>query len=207
MRFVGYRLVAPFYETMRNFFFPSISKAQREFHRLDPKLVTKIAVVGGGSGDILYPLLQKFKNATIYFIEPSEAMMEKARERFGTSRRIFFKEENMEDINLEDIDVMILPFVLDIIPERKMKAVAKSVIVSVKHKGFILFSDFVQKQDAFSKLKTFILYLIFLPFRGKLQMSLPDYNLFFDSFKHKLVNEKNFSNKTVTSRLYQVYKD
>jgi hypothetical protein len=134
-------------------------------------------------------------------------MMEKAKKRFGTSRRIFFKEEYMEDINLEDIDVMVLPFVLDIIPERKMKAVAKSVIVSVKHKGFILFSDFVQKQDAFSKLKMLILYLIFLPFRGKLQMSLPDYNLFFGNFKHKLVSEKNFSNKTVTSRLYQVYKD
>lgn len=206
MRFEGYKTIAPFYELLRNFFFPDIKRFQREFHKLKPHLIHRIAIVGGGAGDILNPVMNKFPEATIYFIEPSSAMMERARKRFGTSRRIFFIEDRPENAVIEDMDLVILPFVVDVIEEEEQETFARTVNEILKNKGFILFADFHPSEAVWVKIKLFLLYMIFWPLRGKMQSGLPDYDLFFKNANAHLVAEKRSKSGFIVNRLYQAHK-
>lgn len=203
MRIKGYKIIAPIYEDLRDFFFPGIKKYQAEFHKLKPRLTNRIVIVGGGSGDILKPVLQKFKKSTVYFIEPSTSMMERARERFGTSRRVFFIEEPFENAVVEDADLVLLPFVVDILEDKQLKPVAKKTRDILKNKGFVLFSDFLHPKSFTAKLKLFLLYLLFVPIRGKFQSSLPDYDSFFDYAGLRKVTEKRSQSGLFVSALYQ----
>lgn len=203
MRVKGYRVIAPYYEKLRNLFFPGIRRYQAEFHRLKPHLVDRIVIVGGGGGDVLKPVLEKFKKSTIYYVEPSASMMQIAQKRFGTSRRIFFIEEPFEQAVVEDADIIILPFVLDIINRETLPAIAKKTRDVLKSKGFVLFSDFCEPKGIFAKIKLALLYLLFFPMRGKLQFSLPDYDLFFEQTKLRKVTQKTSKSKQYVSALYQ----
>lgn len=203
MRIKGYKLIAPFYENLRDFFFPGIKKYQSEFHKLKPGLIDRIVVVGGGSGDLLKPILHKFKKSTIYFVEPSAAMMERAQERFGTSRRVFFIREPFENAIIEDADLVILPFVVDILEQRQLKPVAKKTRHILKHKGFVLFSDFLPPKSIAARIKLGLLYLLFVPIRGAFQTSLPDYETFFRTGGLRKVTEKRSKSGLYISALYQ----
>lgn len=203
MRIRGYKIIAPFYEHLRNFFFPAIKKYQGEFHKLKPQLIDRIVIVGGGSGDILRPVLKKFSKSTVYFVEPSNSMMERAQERFGTSRRVFFIQEPIENAVVEDADLVLLPFVVDILEEQQLIPVAKKTRELLKNKGFVLFSDFLKPRTFSARLKLSVLYMLFMPIRGKFQTSLPDYDDFFKTAGLRKVTEKQSQSGLFVSELYQ----
>jgi tRNA (cmo5U34)-methyltransferase len=182
----GFDFVAPFYDFLVKLFFgSSISKIQNHFLS-EVKGAHNILIFGGGTGQILLDCLNKNPLAHYYYLDISEKMINRTRQK-NTSSKVNFITGSYIDIPDQSFDVIITPFVLDCFNNENLK---KEVIPKLKshliQNGKWLFSDFNHSEKSrFAKTLSIctiqLLYWFFNIICGLGVKKLPDFKQAFAS--------------------------
>ncbi len=186
---MSFDLVAPVYDALsRVVFGRSLQAAQTLFLPEMPPDST-ILVVGGGTGALLMSVLIECSPKHVMFLEASEQMLARARRRVQDNPmagRVDFRHGTEADLQPgETFSVVMLPFVLDLIPETDLKqAFLPRLIRATAPGGVWLVTDFVNSPRLAHRLILKTMYLFFRLASGIRATHLPD--------SHRLLTEAGF---------------
>lgn len=141
----------------------------------------KVLYLGGGTGENLPAMLERIGDSgKLVYVEASERMIEKARSSVGTessSRLIFLHQADFEPIPLDQYNIVVTQYLLDILEDRDLAALAQAVNKRTDVNSRWIFVDFFPV-----KKKRYLLGLMILFFRiftRNPRKGLPDYSEFF----------------------------
>jgi tRNA (cmo5U34)-methyltransferase len=154
--------IAPLYDAMVKLVYGrSIYNSQINFlSELPPK--GNVLILGGGTGWILDEIFRIAPAVTIWYIEASEVMLRKSKERVKDILHIHFihgTEKNLpEGISY---DAIITNFYLDLFPVSKVTEVVRLIISTMKVKGVWLAADFTNQNKWWQKILLAAMYKFF----------------------------------------------
>ena len=187
-----YRLLAPLYDYLaRAVFGQAIDQAQRIHllkHRERLIHMDRVFWLGGGTGRIINEVIDACPQATIYYIEPSQAMRQRAMSRIGEDRkdRVIWIEHthrwlyhHAPSLNRDTKREVILTFfVLDVLVED----VYRELLDWMKQRGsLVLFSDFVPQPRLIGRVFIAFMYRCFWLTTRIEQRKILDHAVLFDS--------------------------
>jgi tRNA (cmo5U34)-methyltransferase len=121
-----------------------------------------VLILGGGTGWILDEISRIAPGLTIWYIEASEVMLRKSKERAKDTLYIHFihgTEKNLpEEISY---DAIITNFYLDLFPVSKLTQVVRLIISAMKVKGVWLAADFTNQNKWWQKILLSVMYKFF----------------------------------------------
>lgn len=171
-----------------------------------------VLILGGGSGRLLSALILQSMPEHIWYIDLSEKMIQKARERIARDApsyldRIDFICGSTKNLPAAPTyDLIITPFVLDCIPHAELDGVMNSLRAVLRPGGCWLFSDFYIPEKGFgrirAKLITQILYLFFNLVCGLGVWHLADFDARFRKIDLRQVECRYFRAGLLSSKLY-----
>ena len=137
--------IAPFYDGLARLVFGNrIRMAQREFLHEIPD-GSKVLILGGGTGHVLRELVFSKPACRVWYVETSEAMLNRAKRHAGPGdqRRIFIH-GSQDDLPLSvSYDVVIMQFYLDMFTVETMNSVIAKLKTSLHHDSILIVADFV----------------------------------------------------------------
>lgn len=184
--------MAPVYDALsRVVFGRSLQAAQTLFLPKIPSDST-ILIVGGGTGSLLMEVLVHCAPKHVLFLEASAQMLARARRRVQShplagcplAGRVEFRHGTEADVRPgETFSVVMLPFVLDLLPENDLKQTfLPSLIRATAPGGVWLVTDFVNSPKPAHRLILKTMYLFFRLVSGIRATRLPDsYRLLTDA--------------------------
>jgi tRNA (cmo5U34)-methyltransferase len=142
----GFDFLAPVYDSMARFIFgKSMVHSQIWFFNKIPT-ASRILILGGGTGWILEELQKHDSTATIWYVEISAGMMQRAQNRRIRNRVHFIVgTEEMIPTGLV-FDVVITNFYLDLFSDKKLSQVLQHINKRTSAPAIWLASDFVDGQ-------------------------------------------------------------
>lgn len=139
----SFHRLAPIYDTlMRGVFLGAIERAQKALiPQLPPN--TRLALIGGGTGQILPDLLSHLRHGHVYYIECAPAMIQRARKRAGNHSNIsFYMEEAERVLPSLSVDAVWLPFVIDLYPKEEAQQMMRMIRRCLPAGGLLLLTDY-----------------------------------------------------------------
>lgn len=128
----------------------------------------RIAIIGGGSGEIIKDVLSVFPNSKIHFIELSGSMLEQAKKR--GLQNVQFTHGSEKEL-YGSYDLIILPFILNCLDREEIKDFIRKISPSLSTTGRLLIIDFDPSTGSiFQSLYLKLLYLgfrTFVPIRAR----------------------------------------
>jgi tRNA (cmo5U34)-methyltransferase len=174
----GFNAIAPFYDFLKRIVFGNeLSNSEQAFFHMLP-LSGNVLVLGGGSGDLLIPLLAERPALTVRYVEASSAMVERARAKLpeGHLTNVTFIHGDEDSIpNDIQFDCVILPFILDVFGEVELGGVCRRIWLALMPGGLCLVTDFVNSGKRWQSLLLWIMYKFFSWVAGIKARSLPDW--------------------------------
>ena len=126
------------------FFGRNLRKAQTHFLSNFPNDVL-VLVLGSGTGWIAEEILKEKPDSKVTLIDASQRMTDRARKRLkGKSVDIFCANESK--VFSIPFDVIVLPFFLDLFPDKKMNSIIEAIKKNTKPKSVWLVTDFVSER-------------------------------------------------------------
>ena len=166
-----YRWLAWIYDSLADLIFGGeILRAQRTLlitHASDLIQSKCILWIGGGTGRVLNQLLSLAPHAQVIYLEPSARMLSRAIREVDAcyTHRVRWVHrdhtwlwETRTEVDLEQIDVMITAFFLDVLPEQECRALARHASTRVR---LWLFADFVPQRRRWAQTLIAFMYLCF----------------------------------------------
>jgi ubiquinone/menaquinone biosynthesis C-methylase UbiE len=143
----GFDAIAPVYDALAWPLGPgAIGAIQRDLLDRVPECDTAL-VVGGGTGRIMVDLLRRARVGRVVFVEPSAAMISRARERAeraGLGERVELRCRGLESVAPgETFGLVVTPFVLDLFAPATFGRAMDTLAGAVAPGGSWLFADFV----------------------------------------------------------------
>ena len=138
-------LVAPYYDRLARLAFGrSLIRAQ-QWGVDQVRSGSRVLVLGGGTGATLPDMLAR-KPAHILYVEASEAMLAKARQRTPPTAPITFIVGTESAIaGNEQVDAILLPFVLDLYPADMLQVhMLPTLLKHLRTDGQLIVTDFDQ---------------------------------------------------------------
>lgn len=205
--------IASFYQLIGRLIFQEIL-IQSQIHFLNfLKAHSHIVIVGGGNGKILPYIFQFQPKSTVSFIEPSAKMMKLAKEEVclkcpSRVHQIRFLQHDVEEFNFEGVDVVILPFVLDLFQPTDIDRLLRRIRLGLNPDGLMIHVDFYISETPYWKQKMFafltrLLYLFFHLTANVNVQPLPNFHLHYISNSFEMVREKRFYFGWIRSAIYQ----
>ena len=147
----NYDRIACYYDLLAGMVFGNQLVAAQNHFLPDLDDPRKILVYGGGTGHMLVPLLQRYPDACIHYLESSAAMISKAKARIASNNiNVSFTRTTEYDlVNKKDVyDVVITPFVLDVFEGKYLSKVFKQLFDTLNPGGKWLQTDFYIDQSS-----------------------------------------------------------
>ena len=198
--------LAPFYDLLaRTMFGRKLFKAKTFFvPHLQP--FKTLLIIGGGTGEAVNFILSSHPDLEITFIEPSDGMMKKARQRLDEElkSRIHFIHGNHLAIPAKtSYDAITLFFVMDTMKDETNEVFMKELCSHLKLNGIILFADFFQTKNRRRNFLTWIMYRFFRITTRMEATRLPDYNQIFTANTLSMVSAMSWQNGYIRSMVLQ----
>ena len=174
----GFNAIAPYYDSLKRLVFgKTIFHSQVHFLRFLRK-GGKILVLGGGSGEILRPLLEENPDCTIWYVEASSEMLAQARKNSGPGAHtnILFI-HGTERMLTKDVifDAVVAQFFFDLFPEVKLREVCGDLHQRLTKAGVVLVTDFVDGGKWWQHILLRAMYKFFRIASGIAVRRLPDW--------------------------------
>lgn len=169
----------PFYDQIVRLFFGNLLLQAQCITLNQVDGAKRILVVGGGSGAILTHLLLRFPEAQITYLETSETMLLKAKQRFGSGNRVSFVcADAFTWSSTEQFDLIFLPFMLDFYSTNQVNRLLNKLLTQLDPMGNVVVVDFgVSEQSVpLQHLMIKVMYWWFNWLGVTRQNRLPDYN-------------------------------
>jgi ubiquinone/menaquinone biosynthesis C-methylase UbiE len=185
-----YDFIAPIYDQLSSIVFgKKLKTAQRHFLAHIPKSST-VLVIGGGTGRIIDWIYEAQPDVRIVYVEASQKMLEYASATKAAKLiEIVFIHGTHENVLPElKADVVIIPFVLDLIDESSLHTFIDRVELSMTPSSVIIVTDFSQpKRWVHRALLTLMQAFFAITTRSKM-VALPRWRVLLSS-KMQLVTE------------------
>lgn len=206
--------IAPVYDILSFLVFGrSIKKSQLCFLDQIPP-TSKLLIVGGGSGAFLLPLLERRPNVSITYVELSEAMIRRCKERIESisNPHVEFVHADVHHYlstfkNEEEtkFDVVITHFFLDVMNSAGLQSFTNNILNFITKDCMWLCSDFVLNRDANYLKRAFVksMYLFFRVFSNLEGNRLLPFKVFFKKAGFKQVDRISFYFGMIDSCLYR----
>ena len=208
----GFDLIAPVYDFAKRLFFGSAPDRAASYWLNELPSQGEILIVGGGTGDLLLPLFAAHPEARVCYLDLSERMINKARNRVSTSipkhtEQITFIKGTVQDLPDDyQCNVVITPFVLDSLTDPDLIETTTWIRSSIISGGHWLWADFTLSKSRarlVSKVIISALYLFFRLVCGLERSRLPNWEKLFSDLDLQLIKERKFSGGMISSRLYR----
>lgn len=180
----GFDRLAPVYDLFAGLAFgPALLRAQRwaVTHGLSTA-TRRILFVGGGTGLVLPEVLARCPDARVVYVEPSAAMLARARRRMrrrcpADAARVVFHQGTLDTLPPEEsvFDAVLTFFVLDLFPEPVLAALLGSIGERTVAPARWLVADFAPPQNAWQRALLRMLYTFFGITTGLQTRHLPDW--------------------------------
>ncbi|KAA3650570.1 MAG: methyltransferase [Bacteroidetes bacterium] len=148
-----YNAIAPIYTFLSKLvFFGCIQKSQEEFLSLLP-VKGKVLFMGGGGGNTLKIITQKYPLLHIDYIDQSEKMISLSRKRLinEPNHHVNFIVGNENNIPDTNYDVIMTFFYLDLFSPKNLDLIHKTLNNTLSVNGLWLISDFNQAKKWWQK--------------------------------------------------------
>ncbi|UII34244.1 class I SAM-dependent methyltransferase [Fulvivirga ulvae] len=201
----NFNSVAFVYDTLaRVVFGKSIQKAQTSLLYSITK-ESKVLILGGGTGFILQELDKLRLSLKITYVEPSSAMMKRAKKKlpFRTIVVDFVQDTHEAVSNDGDFDVVITNFFLDVFPADRLSEVVQEVSLLIGKNGVWLLTDFVRTDMWWQKVLIKLMYLFFRVTAGLEGNQLLNFEDYLHEKGYKSVKHKYFYNGMIRSDIYK----
>ena len=208
----GFNRLSPFYDALAFIFFGrSLWRAQSHFISSLPR-VNNVLIIGGGTGKILTHLISHNIAHRYYYLDISNEMVKRAGERTRKEfpseyGRIVFHAGTVHDIPPnESFDIIITPFVLDVIPSGELFTDMQRMDSLLNREGSWVFTDFHYPEKgmkrSLSKMLVGSLYFFARVICSVKNNRLPDTAEAFNRMGYKITKEKYFLGEMLVSRVY-----
>ena len=136
----NFDLIAPFYDALATLVFgKAIRKSQAHYLDLIPNQA-RVLILGGGTGWILLEISNQ--SLHIDYLDQSEKMLSKAKQRKALFSAIRFIQGNEDTIAGQSYDVVITPFVLDVCNDTQLPMMVEKIKRAIHKNGHWLCIDF-----------------------------------------------------------------
>ena len=160
----GFDKVAPFYDSLaRLVFCDSVRLCQLEYlNKISPG--AKVLILGGGTGWLLAELMKVNPSCTVWYLESSIEMLDRAKARCGSlsDQRIFFihgTEKNLQRYEIR-FDAVITNFYFDLFTSSSLIAVLGQIRKCLYPGSKLLVSEFIDRKW-WQRLLLFLMYRFF----------------------------------------------
>jgi len=199
--------IAPFYDLLAGVVFGNkLELAQRHFlsHLESPG---ELLILGGGTGNILEPLVSRYPEARIDFLETSENMMALANARFSPAKYninyVNRTEEHLQRCSIS-YDVIITPFVLDVFEPIHLNKIVQQLMGCLKNGGIWVNTDFHQSQRPWwGRYLIRVMYSFFKVTTGMKNQQLPDFENIFGNLPLVEIEQKSFFYGIIRTVMYK----
>lgn len=161
----GFNRIAPWYDFLKRIVFgSSILRSQLHFLSTLPQSGT-VLVLGGGSGELLPPLLRDRGNLHVVYVEASSAMLTRAREKISPAAldKVEFIHGTHDSMPTGVLfDGVVTAFFLDLFEEAELNGVCERIAGQLKENGVWLVSDFVDQGKWWQRVMLWIMYRFFV---------------------------------------------
>jgi ubiquinone/menaquinone biosynthesis C-methylase UbiE len=182
------------------FFGKTIQKAQTYFLNKIPA-DARVLVLGSGSGWIAEEILMRNPNSKITLVDASQKMTNKAVKKLnGEPVEIYCDDQTKVFSN--PFDVVILPFFLDLFPDRSLKDVIESINKNVTKESMWIVTDFVSEK-LWHRLYLWIMYRFFKVTCHIEASQLPDWQKALTSNNLVVMQENDFYLGFIKSTVYK----
>ena len=165
----------------------------------------KVLILGGGTGFILEELDRLELPLKVTYIEPSSAMMSRARKRlpFKLIEVDFIQDTHRAAFGMDRFDVVMTNFFLDVFTQDELGKVVQQISSLVDKDGVWLLTDFVKTgiwwQNALIKL----MYLFFKVTAGLEGNRLLNFEAYLSEEGYRVVKQKYFYYGMIRSDVYK----
>jgi len=157
----GFDLLAPIYDSLARFVFgKSIVDSQTWYLDKIPA-DSRVLILGGGTGWLLEELRKRNSSCTVWYIEISQKMIERACHRDLKPTVHFIQGTEKEIPANQKFDVVITNFYLDLFSEKALKEVVDRINSHTTTSTLWLVTDFVNGGKWWHKLILKTMYLFF----------------------------------------------
>lgn len=209
-----------FYDFLKKIVFGnSLDKAQAAFLSYIPSKAS-VLIIGGGTGEILLDMSKSASVKDITYLEYSDKMLVAAKRRMDRLRNasegtfeITFIKGSVEILDpTVKYDVVVTPFVLDVIEPDELGEFMKAINNHIRPAGYWLFADFCKSSsnNLISYYNTFLIKSMFLFFdltTGLKANDLPDFDAHFLDFGYTMLASKSFHRGIIQSKVWQKTND
>jgi tRNA (cmo5U34)-methyltransferase len=200
-----YDKLASYYDTLARFVFGrDIVECQIDLIPFTSAPL-RVLILGGGTGWILPEMLLRIPNAVVTYVEASNAMIEKARSRMGTSSRITFIHATDDSLDKYfKCDLVITNFFVDQFDLPYTLDLSQRVYASLSDTGIWLISDFVQSSRLKNRILLRTMYLFFRVLTGIPARTLPPWEEAVNGHSgFTLVHEKRYKGGFIVAKKFQ----
>ncbi len=173
----GFDKIAWLYDPLARLLFGDrLMRAQSALlHHIKPK--SRVLILGGGTGAIVVELLKKQPDCQITFVDASQAMLRRARQRLGLRSNIEYIHGTEASIpSREPYTVVITPFYLDMFTEEQLMIVVPQIHAHLSASAVWLVADFCSKETLWQRVQLAVMYRFFRMTTGIAANTLPDWN-------------------------------
>ncbi len=193
--------IAPIYDRLATLVFGNaILQSQMENLELIPPHAN-VLVLGGGSGKWLNDLLVLNENCSVYFIEASSRMLERAKNNSNYVDRVTFIHGTQNDIPAIEFDVVITHFFLDMFSRAELEHFITQLKAILKPKGLWLVADF-EETSLWHKILLNVMYSFFNLMGAMDERSLVKWNSVLRSKSFECVRSTSLFGDFIHSRIY-----
>jgi len=202
----NYNLVAPFYDGLSNLVFGNQLLAATSYYLDRIPGTQSILVFGGGTGLLLKPLINSFPAARILFLDASEAMLSRAKQRLPkANKNVQFLLGDEHSLEGQQFDLILTPFVLDVFRPVQLTSVMKKLTQSLLPAGFWIQTDFYidRTNPLWQRSLLYSMYLFFRVVANQRNMKLPQFDIYFGKVPLNEIDQESFCGGMVKTLLYQ----
>lgn len=194
--------IAPFYDQLAWFVFGNaIYKAQTS-HLSCVQKHSRVLVLGGGTGKWLRELVRLNESCTIFYVEASSKMLDKAKENLNDSDRIKFIHGTEDNLRNEQFDIIITHFFLDMYTNLQLTQLTKKIksLMNGKDARWLV-ADFENSKFWHVPFLT-IMYYFFNVTNSISTRHLPNWNVIIEDNSFQCINATSYYGKFIRSRVY-----
>jgi len=174
-----YNLIAQYYDFMAAVVFGNRMELAKRAHLSRIRDKSKILVVGGGTGKVIEYLADLSGSFRLDYVEPSTAMVHRAKKRGKGSMDVMFYKMPILDFKEDNYDVIITNFFFDQFSERDVKVILSHLKSKLSPEAIFIFSDLISTNNILDKLLDWVMFFIFRLIAGVKTSTYPPYKKLF----------------------------
>jgi tRNA (cmo5U34)-methyltransferase len=200
----GFDRIAFVYDFLAKLIFgKSIKESQKHFlNKIED--VSKVLILGGGTGWLLTELLKAKPNCKVCYIDASEKMISLSKNKIKPKQLVHFIHGTEQDIPLSTkYDVVLTNFYLDLFTDQQLEGIMVKIRSSLETGANWIVTDFVNNGKWWQKTMLKIMYWFFRITCNIEPKKLPEWNRPIEKSGMKEIESKTFYHGFIETALYR----